>query len=411
MFVEICDCQAGGKVHEFHYTKEKFARVELLRFTKHNRLIVAAPVHGKLGVFVVNPGDGSTLKDMTVNRACANQLGVSDDGRLLAVATTQEINVYDVAKGEVVARMAEPPTEPKRRALTNSCGFYFSPDNTELATLFRLKGFRLVVWDLEGAIKEDYPLGLSTRAGYHEGDPIEWCPDGQGWLLHGNCFFDRRLKSIAWAMIPSPGASYQHRWLDKDHVLASQGDYRDCRLVSVRVPRAEIDAATKSLASGKQAWLRPGQRISLDVQVGQTRFSDAGSVKSSLEELLTKRFAEGGISVAPSQPTVLHAKYSEAAGSQLHVVEGGPMRRDTGQRVQETIAVLEATIVAAGMTKPIWENKVSCSPRVSLSNVINDAVVRKEAFKGLEYSLSTMPIPFFVPADPNVARLPLLTPL
>lgn len=57
MFVEIHDCQQGKKLREFRYTTEKFQRVELLRFTKHGNLIVAAPAGGKLGVFIVSPGD------------------------------------------------------------------------------------------------------------------------------------------------------------------------------------------------------------------------------------------------------------------------------------------------------------------------------------------------------------------
>jgi hypothetical protein len=178
------------------------------------------------------------------------------------------------------------------------------------------------------------------------------------------------------------------------------------------VPRDGIDAATKSLESGQAAWLRPGHSITLDVQVGQTRFSDSGSVKSALEELLTKRFAEGGIKVAPAQTTVLHVKYSEKGGEQLRVVEGfGPTSRDTGQRVQETVALLEASMVASGAPKPIWETTVRLSPRIVNSATVNDAEVRKAAYNGLEYRLASTPIPFFVPADPNVPRLPLLTSL
>jgi hypothetical protein len=310
--------------------------------------------------------------------------------------------------------MTEPPTQPKLNLFIFSRGFFFSPDNAELAGLFAGGGFRLVVWDLTGKIKEDHALGLRIGGAYNEGEAIEWCPDGKGWLLHGNYYFDRGLKSIGWVMTPPPGHAYHRRWLDEGRVLATQGDFQNRQLVSVRVPREQIDAAVGSLESGQPALLRPGHQISLNVEVGNTRFSDRNRVGSALRELLTKRFTEGGIIVAPAQQTVLHVKYSEAAGEQLRVMERGrgPRLRDTGQRVQETVLVLEARMLAAGASKPIWETNVRRgNPRIVRSKTVSDAEVRKATFRLLEYLLSSSPIPFYIPADPNAPRLPLLTAL
>lgn len=418
MFVEIQDCAAGKKVHEFRYNEDKFQRVVLLRFTRHDKLLVAAPVKEQaktmLGIFVIDPASGKTLKKFSVENVDSRKLGFSDDGRFVAVATGAGLEVYDVTKGKPVARMAEPAKKNNVSPWMFANGFYFAPDNSELAGLIATGTFRLVVWGNDGQVKEDHELGLRIGGGYNQGEPVQWSPDGQGWLLHGNHYFDRKLASIGWSMTSPPAHNYHHVWLDSQRIAASQGDFQNRQLVAVAVPRETIAAAVKAMESGEKAHLRPGSRLSIEVEVGETRFSDRNTVAAALQEVLTKRFAEGGISVESGQSSVLRVKYSENAGEELRVMEGGlgPRARDTGQRVQETVAVFEAKLTVPGAKEPIWETTIRRgNPRIVRSETVGDADVRNATFKMLDYILSSTPMPFFIPADPKAPSLPLLTAL
>lgn len=215
-------------------------------------------------------------------------------------------------------------------------------------------------------------------------------------------------------MTVPPSHSYHHTWIDNGHIVGTRGDFQKRELVSVEVPRSQIEAGALAIESGQEALLRPGHQVSIAVEVGSTRFADRNSVVSSLQELLTKRFAEGGITVAAGQPKVLKVFYSEAQGEELQVVEKGPgpRGRPTGQKVQETVLVLNATLTASGESKPVWEANIRRgNPRIIRAQAVNDAEVRKATFQMLEYLVSSTPIPFFVPADPRAPRLPLLTAL
>jgi hypothetical protein len=413
MFVEIRDSRTGRKASDFHYTEEKFGRVECLRFLTHNNLLVAGVVKDKLGVFLLKADTWQKIRELTIERVDGSHLGVSDNGRFLAVATTKSLQVYDLVQGKPIVEMAEPSSNLGHTFLFVH-GLSFSPDNSELAGLISGGTFRLVIWDLQGAIKEDHDtIGLQIGGAYNEGDPISWNPNGKGWLLHGNHYFDRHLKAVVWTMDRVPSHNYHHCWLDEVHVIASQGDFEKRRLVSVPVPMEAIAAAGKAIASDEPALLRPGQQVSLDIQVGETRFAGRENVVSALSELFTKRFGEHGIKVASDQKTVLHVKYSEGAGEQLRVTKGfGPRAADTGQRVQETVTMLDLKLMAPGSRKPAWEKSIRRgNPHILRSATVNDAEVRNATFKMLEYLLSSDPIPFYISADPAGPRLPIVTPM
>ena len=307
--------------------------------------------------------------------------------------------------------MEKPSTEkPLNLSIFVRC-LAFSPDTSELATLINVDGFRLVVWNTSGDIVEDQRLGLQIGEPYNHGRDIEWSPDGRALLLHGNFVFDRGYRAIAWIMKTPVQHNYHHTWLVNSHVVATQGDFQNRDLVAVRVPRPKIQRAVRSLESGAPALLKPGDGVSLKINVGEARFANKSEVERELRNALSERLTAGGLQVGDDQPTLLTVTYSESKGEKLRVIEGSSVLRgrDTGQRVRETVVVLNAKMTRKGTSKTIWQTEVrKGNPRIIRTNQVNNAAVRRETFRRLKYLLSSMTVPSLVPADPEAPGLPIV---
>ena len=332
----------------------------------------------------------------------------------MAAVLDQRLEIHDLGQGKRLTVLDPPPHDKPFNPMMFVSALAFSPDGTELAGLFSLDGFRLVVWKTDGSIVVDQPLGLQIGGGYNNGPPIVWAPDGLGWILHGNYYFDRRLGVVAWILEPPVQHNYQHPWLSSSEVIASVGDFQNRSLVAVPVPREALDRAASALQSDAEAWLRPGDGVTLDIHVGTTRFTNAASVTQALREAITKRLTSGGLTVGEGQPVKLQLSYKESAGKQLQVVAGGLGLRGqpTGQQVQETLVEVEATMTREGRAEPIWQTKLNRgNPHIVHGGAVDDQAVRAATFRGIEYTLNSMAIPYFVPAGSDAQELPIITDL
>jgi hypothetical protein len=149
--------------------------------------------------------------------------------------------------------------------------------------------------------------------------------------------------------------------------------------------------------------------VELRVEVGAIRFTNTGQAIAEIEKNVGQRLKDGGLTVGGGGKVVLAVKYSEGQGEDLRVVEGGfgPFGgRDTGQKVQETVGILEARLTSGDKT--IWEEtQKRGNPHHIMGAVVNDAAVRDAMFKNIGFMLRTMQIPYFVPTDENAVRLPI----
>lgn len=412
--VDLYDTATGEVARSIKLSDRTFERIEYLQFTQHGYLVVAAPGEdgGRLLIYDVAKPD--PIRELqTKERLSAPKMAVSRDGKLLAAVQDGRLEIHDVAAGKRVKIFDPPSHKESFNPMIFLHGLAFSPDGSQLASLFTLEGFRFIVWDLEGNIVLDQPLGLQIGGAYNDGPGIEWSPDGAGWLLHGAHYFDRRLKVIAWILKSPVQHNYHHRWLNDKEVVGTIGDFQNRKLVAAAFPRQAIDRAAGALESSADALLKPGDGISLDVRVGATRFAAAQQVRDALYEKLAKRFTENGLVVGENQPVTLTLEYSEGQGKQLNVVQGPLLGgRPTGQQVQETVVNLSARMTRTGHDEPIWEAQFERgNPHMVHSDTIDDQKVREATFRGIEYTLSSVAIPYFVPADGNMPQLPITTDL
>jgi hypothetical protein len=411
-FIEVVDTATGEVKHSLEFAEGDFQRVTALQFTKHDHLLAAVqqkPSGGK--VILWRMDTGKVLKEMDTKRLDEDKFAASDTGQYLAAVTDSRLQVIDFTKGKAVAEMEMPA---KSTGITSPSIFIralaFSPDTSELAGIITGQNaeHHLVVWSADGKIADHLNLGLTIRSGYHLDGPLQWTADGQGWLLHGNYFVDRQLKAVAWVYESPVQHNYAHKLLGNEHLVATQGDFTTRQLVSIEIPRQRISIAAESLTSGAAALLKPGDTVELRVDVGSVRFSNPGGAISEIEKNVAQRLKDGGLTVGAGGKAVLHVKYTEAQGEELRVVEGGfgIFGRDTGQRVQETVAILEAKLTSGGKT--IWEETAKRgNPHHIEGGIVNDAAVRDATFRMIGFMLRTLQIPYFVPADENATSLPI----
>lgn len=414
-FVEVVDCATGQVTQSLRYTANPFKRVKTLLFTPHNNL-VALVDHDTRGAraLVYRAAEGRMLKDIPFPDSIdGEKVAFSDDGRLLAAVQNGAVEIHDLVTGEVVTRFDAPPVDKPFNSLIFLRSLRFSPAGNELAAFVNVDGFRLVIWDLKRGLVVNRALGLQIGGAYNRGPGIEWAPDGTGWLLHGKYYYDRELHAVAWILQTPVQHNYHYRWLDSTHMVATQGDFQNRELVAVRVPRETIAAAAKEVAAAIAAGnagppLKPGDPVQLEIVVKNTRFAAPQQVADALRDTLVKRLEYGSLVAADQGAIQLSVSYAEEQGSELRVTEGrGPRGRDTGQRVQETVVVLDAKLTRDGKT--IWERSLKKgNPHFIRSEVVNDEAVRKATFDMLEYVLSSMAIPYFVPSDPRGTSLPMI---
>ncbi len=182
----------------------------------------------------------------------------------------------------------------------------------------------------------------------------------------------------------------------------------------VALPWPKVDASLKAIASKAPAHVRPGQPVTVKVDVDAVRFGNAEEVRKALTQTLTERLAAEGIPVANGQSVVLHARYGEAAGKTLNEMQGGgPLPgfggTPTGRTVQATKAGCEIAWEVPGLGS-VWSDRIDFDPsNLMVRGEATDAKAREAAFGALRHSLNGLAIPYFIPKGGGLATLPGVT--
>ncbi len=92
-----------------------------------------------------------------------------------------------------------------------------------------------------------------------------------------------------------------------------------------------------------------------------------------------------------------------------HWIGRRPRRRDTGQRVRQTVGTLTGKLTLDNGSRTLWEDTIcQGNPHHVNAETINEQTVREEMFRWVRYLISTLKIPSFVPTDPDPPRLPIV---
>lgn len=383
---------------------------DFVDFPEPGRLAVGR-ADGRVDFLALPAGD--KLGSIAARRCQPHEAAFSPDGRTLAVFTTDQLTVYEAPSGKKLFEWT--PARGQYKQLISPSGLAFSPDGRELAALCPLGGPAvLLCWDVAaGRLADEYPVGSTLHAvgvGYR-GPAVQWLPDGSGWLLGGHVLYHRAARRIVWLFRTRLGVEDIEAVLDRGRLLAPVREGEQEGFLDVPVPWADIEAGLQAL--DRPAPLRPGQPVSVQVDVGRLQLADSAGIQKDLHALLVERLAAEGIPVAEDQSTVVYARYSEAPGGTVRILDFSRSPRPAGAptTARETKLALEVGVRTRDRAAPLWRTYLSQGAGLIVSGQGTTADVHRDAVESLKRTLSSLALPYYVPAEGQGKPLPLVSQL
>ena len=331
---------------------------------------------------------------------------ISPGGRFVAVYGPQKtIQFFDLLAGVPAGSVA------LESVLSQSPGPFhgieFSPDGKQLAVVLGSTNTLLVFLDLAtGEIAEQLELGGRSQAtGAYQGPMVEWLGD-RGWCLGGTTVVERKSRRMVWNLELPLGERLTARKTLAGGWLAAVGSRSNYRLQFSPIPWNQISASLAAMQGDGKAHLKPGTKISLNIQTSDLRFGSADDTVKRLTEVFRRRFKPDGIEIAANQPLVLNVRYRETAGQTLHEQKRFS-RESTGRTVEATKVHMKMDFTRRGESEPLWSHEFEHDPQfLAIKGDLNDAAARDSMFSHLLYSLASEPIPYFIPEDSELTQLP-----
>ncbi|NOX56263.1 MAG: hypothetical protein GXP27_17825 [Planctomycetes bacterium] len=185
-------------------------------------------------------------------------------------------------------------------------------------------------------------------------------------------------------------------------------------LSKVPIPWEPIRAAVAAMESDSGAVVKPGQPVSLEIQVGAVQHAQPAQVQDELQKAITERLQGLGIEVADGQPGMLRIDYHEEPGRQLKVrraVFPVPFGSGPTTTVPETVGLLQVGLYRRGQPQPVWSDQYRANAGLIIRGEPTAANVRNEMFKTICSHLRSLRLPTFIAGDPRGPRLPVVTDL
>ena len=394
-FVEVWSFRTGQRARAFLVQAgTRPTTVNLFGFSGPGRVVAGHMSKEGYRIGVWDIATGKRLHELMTGRAPVQERNhdLSPGGRYLAVAVPPAaLEILDLETGEAAARMELPG---------GVGGMRFSPDGSELAAMIGDPlGRRLLVWDVaNGSVLVDHLIRAGGDAAdltawntSFEGPLIEWRPDGTAWLVNGQVIVDRSGGRPTWLLSTVPHEAHPGRrlLLDGERMLVVTGSVSSEHLAMVPLPWSTIDAGLKAMVSDAPAFVRPGQPVSVKLDIDPARYKPTEESRALLTKYLTDRLIADGIPTADGQPTVLHLNYGPEGDPASGLIRG--------------VLNLEAEGVAA----PLWSAPLDLQPPIPfLQGEPADSPANQDPFRQVVARLRRAPIPYFIPKDESIPRLP-----
>jgi hypothetical protein len=152
----------------------------------------------------------------------------------------------------------------------------------------------------------------------------------------------------------------------------------------------------------------------VQVDIGDLHLGDEQQARSELTKTLTERLAADGIPVADQQSTVISARFKEASGRMLKVYSMGIMNPKQGGVVgeaQETQMALEIAIQLRDSPEMLWHTYLTRGAGLIVSGQGTTRDLHKDTFEALLRDIRRLPWPYFISAQKELARLPIVSQL
>ena len=313
-----------------------------------------------------------------------------------------DLVVYDLKTCQLVARQAI-----GRTPNDSIEAIAFSPKGDKLAVAMSMyPATRLVLLDVASGkeLQEHrYPVYFAdfVPGVLYQGPPMEWLPDASALLLGGTMVLDPVSGRRLWLCYTAPNQydldNSRRRLPVPGGFLTIGGKSGVSKITLLPLP-ANSSTLAQSLSgdSGVEALLKPGQKVSLEVQVDKLRFGSPEETKKVLETMYRDMLDSAGIEITDDQPLVFKVTYSEAAGAQFQQGFGA----NTGKPAVEGTKALVNLEWTSDKTVSLWKHSFEYFPRtVSARGELNAENVRKSMFEQFRGFAFGQPLPYFLSTD------------
>lgn len=285
----------------------------------------------------------------------------------------------------------------------------FSPNGEKLAVaLSAYPTSRLVLLDVASGkdlqehrfpvVYSDFVPGI-----LYQGLPMEWVPDASALLLRGTLVLDPVSGRRLWLCYTAPNEynlDNSRRRLPVPGGFLMVGGKSGVSKITLLPFPANSPELAQSLSGNNsvEAILKPGQKVSLAVQVDKLRFGTPDETKKVLETMYRDMLESAGFELADDQPLAFKVTYTEAVGGQFK--QGfGPVGAGGGQPVEGTKAQVNLEWTS-DKTVSLWKHSFEYFPRtVSARGQLNAENVRQSMFEQFQRFAFGQPLPYFLSTD------------
>jgi hypothetical protein len=431
--IGVWSTETGKSLANFSYA-DKAQYSDWFLFAGDDKLLVVHSEGQASQVEVWDAAAGKSLGQFNGPAfASEEKTAVSGDGRWLASfhgTGKHHLTIYDIAAAAVKTELPAPES--------GSCeGLAFSSGGEELAALFtRGNQATLIAWTPDkreetfrwtsGSVARNGVKGATS----YRGSTVEWLPDRSGWLIHGHYIVDRQSRRVVWTIQSAdedllPAA---RRFVDNDRLAVSTGPGHGQRRVQhVLLPWKRIDASLAALETDAAALLKPGQAVSLEIEMGELRGGTVEATRDKLADGVAEALAERLIDLADDAPVKLVMKYREEKGEELEEIAGGgipglpapggprpgfPGSVGTGRKLNATHIFCDLALRRSDKPTVLWTNSIDLNPRtLFIQGDFTDAAARESSLGQLARTLADQAFPYFIPSGEGLTTLPGLTKL
>ncbi|MDA0809454.1 MAG: WD40 repeat domain-containing protein [Planctomycetota bacterium] len=304
---------------------------EQVLFSGVDKVLARSAIGGGNIVVVWNLKSGQLEQLFHCSVGSGIPASVSQDGRFLVLNSRTSIPVYSTETGDLVATLAAPPTE--RASLVTCNAFAFSPDTSEVAAYSWISGDRFTCWNNKGAIIFDQAIPNSWFPTPRNDMPINWLPDGSGWLL-GQFLIHRETKQAVWRTTQKAGLPSHSRLINQDWVLVHHEPPPQLQQApfyrAVKIPWDRINSVIEDCRTGSGVTLTPEQPVAIELQFELFGKDTTGPELSVFMKARLKALLESnGLEVLDSAETIVRMKYVETPSDKF-----GEQSRDRTRTVR-----------------------------------------------------------------------------
>lgn len=316
-----------------------------------------------------------------------------------------DLVVYDLKTCQIAARQTV-----GRNANDSIEAIAFSPTGDKLALALSVyPATRLVLMDAANGKESQehrYPVYYSDFVPgiVYQGPPMEWLPDASGLLLGGTMVLDRVSGRQLWLCYTAPNEynldNSRHRVPVPGGFLTVGGKSGVSKITLLPLPANSSELA-QSLSGNNsvESLLKPGQKVSLAVQVDKLRFGTPDETKKALETMYRNMLESAGFELADDQPQVFTVTYTEAVGGQFKQGFGLGVGAGGGQPVDGTKALVSLEWTS-NKSESLWKHSFEYFPHtVSTRGQLTAENVRQSMFEQLQRFAFGQPLPYFLSTD------------